>query len=238
VNSLTRDGVYDSTGQSSLDRIGQLALEARATGASDGDILRSLGCRLDGFDGLGVFCHVNGFLMKMLGSWVLVTVQIISLVALLNQVAKTTENLWDWLTKKLGGLLGIVAATAGVAGLGYLGYKMLLRDKNEHDSSIAAISTSALKGFLIGLLPGPFQGALMAVAVEVGGVYGIGPGGAAPSTPTIVTRTAPAAEGGAPPLSGGPSKDGDGELDADTIEAVADAMGVPSGQVFDMIANA
>lgn len=230
-----------------LSQISTLAAEAEAAGANHGDILMAVGKDLPNFNGLGVFCYANGMLIRLMGAWPLVLIEAVALIALFDFIARYTEDVLTWAKNKFGSVLTILAAISGTVGLGWLAFKWLTNDEKDgrqHSSAgTGAIATSALKGFIIGLFPGPIQGALMAVAIEVGGTLGIGQGGGAPE-PTIIERqplpTGPAFIAPQPQMADADDDDPEDGVDLDeaTVQRVADSLGVPTSQVYDMIAGA
>jgi hypothetical protein len=211
-----------------LRQLSVLSRDAVENGSSHADVLLAVGDDLPDYDGLKVFCFVNGMMMRPFGAWPLVLLEAVAIVGLLVVVAKETDDLFEWLNKKFGGVVTLIAAVAGAGGLGLLGYRMLKGDERPKDA--ISLSTSALKGFIIGLFPGPFQSALMAVAVEQGGMFGIGPGGGGGGVISTVKRAVGLDEEE-------PDGEEDGELDDATIGSMADAMGVSKDEVYDMIAR-
>lgn len=207
-----------AAGLEAIEQIAYLSEVCRVAGVSDAELLGAIGKRRDTFDGLAVFCSVNSALMKLLTPWGLVLLEGAALIALVSKIIEYGDDVVAYVREKFGPILTIVSALAGIGGIGYLAYKWFF-DSTKKDASIMSLSAAAFKGFIIGMFPGPIQGALTLVAVELGGPLGVGTGG-------------DVARDGAPDHLPGPSE---GDYDADTIQAVADAFGVPVNEVMDAI---
>ena len=211
LNRLATSALAERTA-GPLATLTQCVRQAKADGASDADIMLAVAASGGEFDGLRVFCWVNGQLMKLIGAWGLVLLEALALLALLSKIVETSEQIWTWMQDKLGGILAIVTALGGIGALGFLGYALFSdEEKKKKDTSVTAITTSALKGAIIGLFPGMIQGALVGVAVEMGGMLGIGPGG----KDAIHNDT-----------------EEDEGYDAETLEAVADYFEVPVNDII------
>jgi hypothetical protein len=208
-----------------LESIALLSERAQLEGASDAAVLLALAKRRGDYDGLAIFCTLNGFLMRIFGAWVVVLLESVALICLLTKIASYGDDVFTWIKDKFGSVIAILTAIAGIGGLGVLGYSLWSNQKDETKHDMIGITTSALKGFIIGMFPGPVAGALNAIAVEVGGTFGIGPGTAA--TPSMLERATAAVRSVLP---------GDDEgYDEATIAAVADAFETDVEDVLDMI---
>jgi len=201
-------------------KLGELSAAAKTSGMDDGDVLSALGKTRETMDPFGMFCEVHGALIKAFGSLFILILETVAVLVLIQRVIETSNDFFKWIKDNLGTVFTIAAIAGGAVALGPMLFSLFDRDEETSGQRGLRLGGAAIKGFIIGLFPGPLQGALMAVAVEAGsGLYGVGPGGVA--GPPVPTEE----DGGVE------------EYDIETLEAVADLFKVPVNDVISQLSN-
>lgn len=174
-----------------LDRVGQAAyadsvpqvyLRGRELGFSAGEILSLVGKGGSEFDPFCIFCRLWGGIMQFIGPVFTLAFSVLSaLIALqwLLERAMEVGDFIDGIIKKYWPVLGLAA---GVGGVGYTLYNRFMRDEDSLTESLGRMTNAAVKGAIIGFLPGPLSGAIAGMLLEL---FGGGFAGPSQSKPPI-----------------------------------------------------